>query len=235
MKENAGEVETSVAQVGLRDFLFYVVPGAVLLIGILAFLGVVARDLQPYLDISSSIAGILISYLLGQFAYPAAYLFRAIMGKIGRLRKLSNEECDDFRRAYRKLANESQTYFAVEVFRYRTMARFCSVMVFPVLFVTAGSLWGRWQLGLETKGAIVIAASLVCMGLLLRYTTAMSADSAQQYVTLQNQMPRRTGCLTACAYKKGNEKCRDGRDRTIRKLSLLASLPVGVGDHHWRP
>ncbi len=165
----ATEIETSVAQVGLRDFLFYVVPGAVVLAGILALEGVGARDLQPYLGVSSSIAAILASYILGQCTYPVAYIFRKAMDKWGRLRRLPGEGEEIFEEEYRKVSKDNPTYFAVEVFRYRTMARFCSVMVFPVLFAAAGIAWGAWRLHREESAAVFITASLVCLGFLWRY------------------------------------------------------------------
>ena len=82
----------SVAQVGLRDFLFYVLPGAVLLLGLLALTGVGPHDLKSYLGVTSSIFGVLGAYLLGQFAYPLSYLARWTMDSRGRLARLPGEE-----------------------------------------------------------------------------------------------------------------------------------------------
>jgi hypothetical protein len=162
-------IETTVAQVGLRDFLFYVVPGAVVLAGLFAFQGVTAGDAQPYLSISSSIAGILASYVLGQCAYPVAYPIRAALSKWSKLKRFPGERSIVFRRAYRSVAKDNPTYFAVEVFRYRTMARFCSVMIFPVLFAAAGIEWGQWQLARGARLFVDAAALLISVGFLWRY------------------------------------------------------------------
>jgi hypothetical protein len=164
----SAEIETSVAQVGLRDFLFYVVPGTVLLTGLFALEGVSASDLEPYLDISSSIAAILAAYILGQCAYPLSYAVRMIVGKIGP-RMPSGEEDEGFMRAYRQVAKEDSSYFAVEVFRYRTMARFCSVMVFPVFFAAFGIALGGWQLDATHRIVFIGMAFLISFGFLWRY------------------------------------------------------------------
>jgi|SRR6185295_3003197 len=165
----ATDIETSVAQVGLRDFLFYVVPGAILLAGVLAQKGIGLPDLQPYLGVSSSIAAILASYILGQCAYPIGYFFRRAMNKLGRLRNLPGEGNEAFEEAFRKAANDSPTYFATVVFRYRTLARFCSAMVFPVAFMAAGAAMGSWHLDGPRISAIFFTATAVCGGFLWRY------------------------------------------------------------------
>jgi hypothetical protein len=163
------EVETSVAQVGLRDFLFYVIPGTVILAGILAFEGVDGKDLQAYSGFSSSIAGILLSYALGQCAYPLAYLVRAFGNLFGRLRYVEGEENSHFRSTYRLMAANNPTYFAVEIFRYRTMARFCSLMVSPVVFVAGAILFGQWHLNTREKICLAGTALLASAGFVQRY------------------------------------------------------------------
>jgi hypothetical protein len=165
----AADVEASVAQIGLRDFLFYVVPGAVFLAGFSALVGVSARDLQPYLGISVSLAGILLSYIVGQCAYPLSYVIRTIMNKFGALRSLPRERSPTFIAMYRTLARDHPTFFSVEIFRYRIMARFCSVMVFPFLFAAWGVYRSPWGLSVEWRTGGWIVAMLVCVGFLLRY------------------------------------------------------------------
>ena len=121
-------VESSVAQVGIRDFLFYVLPGFVLLIGIFAWAGISLKDVQASGDISSSVVAILLSYCLGQFIYAYSYPIRWLLEKI-RPFKLEKDDSENFQKMYLKATENHGSYFEVEVFRYRTFARFCSLMI----------------------------------------------------------------------------------------------------------
>lgn len=132
-------------------------------------MGISARDLQPYLGISASIAGILFSYIVGQCAYPLSYIIRTIMNKVGSLRSLPPEASPAFTAMYRKLAKDNPTFFSVEIFRYRIMARFCSAMVFPFLFAAWGVSRSPLALGAEWRNGGWIVGMLVCVGFLLRY------------------------------------------------------------------
>jgi hypothetical protein len=165
----ANTVETSVAQVGLRDFLFYVLPGSVWLTGIFALTGVRAVDVQPYMGLSSSLAAVLAAYVLGQCAYPLSYVFRRIMRKWGGVEQPDEKHRQGVKAAYRRLLLNEPTYFAVEVFRYRTMARFSAVMVLPVLFATAAVALGGWQLGGTARPWIVAVGVSIAVGFVYRY------------------------------------------------------------------
>lgn len=158
-------VETSVAQVGLRDFLFYVLPGAVLLFGLLAWKGTTAADLKDYLGVGPSLAGILIAYALGQCAYAVAYPLRALLNSFQSIDKAK----PSFRRAYRCAPSTNTVFFTVEVFRYRTMARFCSLMVFPVLFASLGIIFGRWSAAPVERTLVAVFAVIAVAGFLYRY------------------------------------------------------------------
>jgi hypothetical protein len=165
----ATNIETSVAQVGLRDFLFYVLPGAILLLGLLALAGAGPADLKPDLDVTSSIAGVLVAYILGQCAYPLSYVVRCAMNGRGRLKKRDSKEAETFKAAYRAIAAGEELYFAVEVFRYRTMARFCAAMVFPLLLAGLGIAVGRWRLDALVRWGVALIALVTCAGFLWRY------------------------------------------------------------------
>lgn len=161
----SGNVESSIAQVGLRDLLFYVLPGSVLLFGIGALVGVHPEDIEPYAGLTASLVGLLAAYALGQIAYPLAYPIRSGMDVFQSIQKSDTL----FRRAYRTAADEAPTFFAVQIFRSRTMARFCSVMVCPTVFSSASAAWGSWSLGRTWQWSICIAGAGAVVGLLYRY------------------------------------------------------------------
>jgi hypothetical protein len=158
-------VESSVAQVGLRDLLFYVLSGSVLLFGIGALVGIHPKDIGPYAGLTASLVGLLAAYALGQYAYPLAYPIRSAMDVFQSIPK--SEAL--FRRTYRVAADETPTFFAVQIFRYRTLARFCSVMVCPTIFASASAAWGNWNLDKMWQWGICIAGGSAVLGLLYRY------------------------------------------------------------------
>lgn len=157
-------VETSVAQVGLRDLLFYVLPGTVLSIGLAGLLGIRPGALKEYSGLAPSVAAVLLAYLLGQCAYPAAYVVRKIMEPTQSIKKGTAE----FRSAYSSASDGASTFFAVEIFRYRTLARFCSVMVGPILFAVIAALWGGWSLPEPARLGVAVAGLLTVSGFLYR-------------------------------------------------------------------
>jgi hypothetical protein len=161
----SGNVESSIAQVGLRDLLFYVLPGSVLLVGFAALVGVDPENLEPYAGLAASLVVLLVAYALGQLAYPLAYPIRSAMNSFQSVDK-SDEE---FRRAYRVAADAAPTFFAIQIFRYRTMARFCSVMVGPTLIASASVAWGSWNLGKPWQWGISAIGVGAIAGLLYRY------------------------------------------------------------------
>ncbi len=158
-------VETSVAQVGLRDLLFYVFPGVVILVGISALPGAMPTDLKDYTGVGPSVAGLLIAYAFGQCAYPLAYIIRRGMERLQPIDKTAQ----GFRRAYRAAPTIAPVFFAVEIFRYRTMARFCSVMVFPMIFLSLAIVFSGWKLPATTKNVTGVLGALSVVGFLYRY------------------------------------------------------------------
>lgn len=160
-----GNFETSVSQVGLRDFLFYVLPGGILLIALFAWKGTTGKDLEDYLGLGPSLAGILVAYALGQCAYVISYLIRWLLDRFQAIDKT----IPTFRRAYRCAPRDNGTFFAVEIFRYRTMARFCSVMVFPVCVAALGILLGHWPVTYHEKIAATCFGVIGLFGFIYRY------------------------------------------------------------------
>ena len=172
-----GTMETSVAQVGLRDLLFYVLPGAVLLIAVCGLTGTAPEDILKYGGIAPSIAGLLSAYTLGQCAYPLSYLTRFAWEGFQSQKKRNAT----FRDAYRSQADDAPTYFAVEIFRYRTLARFCSAMVLPLLVATASAIFGKWQLSVGCRCSIGFVGALAVVGFLHRYTTPTRTFNFQDF------------------------------------------------------
>ncbi len=157
--------ESTVAQVCLRDLLFYVLPGSIIILGVGALAGVMPADLRDYAGLAPSVAGLLLAYAFGQCAYPLAYLIRYAMEKLQKEKK----DVPLFRLAYRSAPTEAPVFFSVEVFRYRTMARFCSVMAAPVLFSTLAIIHGQWDLEERWKIVTVITGLSIVIGFLYRY------------------------------------------------------------------
>jgi hypothetical protein len=160
-------VETSVVQVGFRDFLFYVVPGATILLGLLGFEGVTYADLPKELDLVLSTLALFAAYLLGQCAYALSYPVRAVINRLEGSQ--SDDEEPAFRQEYRAIARTDPVFFAVEVFRYRTLARFCAVMVVPVLLAAVGVLVGRWPLSGGDRWLVAALATIAEVGFVVRY------------------------------------------------------------------
>jgi hypothetical protein len=160
-------VETSVVQVGLRDFLFYVVPGATVLLGALGFQGVTLADLPENQDLILSTIALFAAYILGQCTYALSYPVRALV----KLAEGGGGDDDDlaFRQKYRQVARTDPAFFAVEVFRYRTMARFCTVMIVPVLLAAVGVLCGPWPLSVGERWAVAAFALVTEANFVVRY------------------------------------------------------------------
>ena len=162
-------VQTSFVQVGLRDFLFYVLPGFVTLLGCLGWNGVVFQDLKTLGDVSSSVITLLLSYCLGQLIYAYSYPVRWLLGKIRPFRNLETDDSEHFQKLYMKAAEKYGSYFGVEIFRYRTFARFCSLMIIPIIIAWASVIWGRWALDVNMKLMITIVAVIGEINFVIRY------------------------------------------------------------------
>jgi len=161
------KVETSVVQVGLRDFLFYVVPGATILLGALGFKGVTFVDLPTNLDLVLSALALFGAYFLGQCTYAFSYPVRAAVDGI--TGGGPSDDYAEFRQRYRDLSRTDPVFFAVEVFRYRTMARFCAVMIVPVALAALGVVLGRWPLSAGDRWVVAAFALSTEVNFVVRY------------------------------------------------------------------
>lgn len=61
---------------GLRDFLFYLVPGAIVVLAAILALQVGGDVAEKWDSLGGSLAAVLISYAIGHAVYPIAYPIR---------------------------------------------------------------------------------------------------------------------------------------------------------------
>ena len=158
--------ESRTPHFGLRDFLFYVVPGGVVLLDVLLIFNEVptlAKDRVG--QIVATTCGVLLAYVLGQIAYSATYLLRKIRVKGP---GLWEETSPQFLIAYMWAIEKHGTYFLAEIYRYRSFARFCAAMVLPTLFLGGagayrlGQLVSAWELGAIVSVKVGLIVGLIC-------------------------------------------------------------------------
>jgi len=94
-----------------------------------------SRTLRPWRkDLGSpgtAIFAILVAYFLGQVIYVLTYPLRAILGP----KEEWSEHSPEFKDAYMCLIEQYPEFFAAEVSRYRSLARFALAMVVPSLLI----------------------------------------------------------------------------------------------------
>lgn len=163
---NTSEYRTP--QFGLRDFLFYLVPGGIVLVSILVFFGIEDTKVHEFGELSKSLFTILLAYFLGQVIYPITYPLRKLFRPSGEWEKIDR---DVFAKAHMRIIEELPAFYVVLVFRDRSFARFASAMVFPTIAL-AGSftirLWGPFQI-LAIAVAIIGVISAICFVLRFRH------------------------------------------------------------------
>jgi hypothetical protein len=76
MASTDSDLDSRTPHFGLRDFLFYLVPGGVTLAAVLAFSMETWRDEFTNLGVGAALVGLLGAYFLGQLVYPVTYLLR---------------------------------------------------------------------------------------------------------------------------------------------------------------
>lgn len=142
----------------VRDFLFYLVPGAVFLCGLFLLAGSSSEIMQGYGDITISIAGIILAYFLGQVAYVATYPLKRLIGG----RTAEEAELPEFKDAFMVCVEKHTTFYAAEISRYRNFARFCIAMVVPTAFLGVAIVNRIWAI---SKWWAVSTAILSCLGI----------------------------------------------------------------------
>ncbi len=134
-------VESKTPYFGLRDFLFYLVPGAILLLAIL--ISPVIK-LESYIESKNGlliVISILVSYYLGHVIYPLNYLIRKLLFSNiicdkEKENKKCNEDCPDFRFSYINASKKTPNIHVSEIARYRSLSHFSCAMVFPTLLLS---------------------------------------------------------------------------------------------------
>ncbi len=134
-------MEVRSPHLGLRDFLFYLVPGSIVLMSVLGASGVSATSVGEWGNLGGSLLGVLVSYAVGQAIYPLVYPIRRIWQPDGEWLAHSEE----FRDAQIKLITSSAVFYTSVVFRDRSFARFSSAMVIPCLAAGAAAVRLAWN------------------------------------------------------------------------------------------
>jgi hypothetical protein len=166
--------ESKTPYFGLRDFLFYLVPGAIVLLGALIFWG----TLPNWISSSSSFAplaiSVLISYYLGHAIYPLNYPIRKLFVHRGKKNVCDKkkhpyctESCEDFKNSYMNAFKQGSGFFVSEALRHRSLARFSSAMIFPSLWLTFAFLFS--YKGVTLTSIILGPIIIVIIGLAITY------------------------------------------------------------------
>ena len=148
----------------LRDFLFYLIPGAAILSSLLAIVRP-EPSLVKDLGFSGALAAIFLSYFFGQIVYPLTYLLRWLLAPAD----LAKEDSEEFAAPHFRLIEQHPVFYTVVVFRDRSFARFSLAMVFPTALF--GSFLGVALLACNPwLGSSAIALGFVAAaGFCIRY------------------------------------------------------------------
>ncbi len=197
----ASKFQSGLPHFGLRDFFFYLLPGAVAL-GSLELVFKLKTAVAPGLgSIEASAIAVIFAYYLGHVIYPLAYIPRLALRLINVLRMPKDEKNEEKPRWYDGLVSKYRKNRELEVafakdhmlvveqhpafyntvaFRDRSLARFSSGMIFPTLLV-AYALDGKISASSEEvwAAAIIAAAGFWCRFLHYnrRYKTEVSRCS----------------------------------------------------------
>lgn len=143
---------------GLRDFLFYLIPGLTTFLSfLLIFTNITLDEFNKYGTIASSILALLISYILGHFIYPLNYILRPVIRSFfsiwdKKLKELDKtlEDSEKFNQDYHYTVTFHNVFFFSEISRNRSLARFSSAMVIPTILL--GLAFGyRTPIGIDWK------------------------------------------------------------------------------------
>ena len=139
----ASALESKTPHFGLRDFLFYLVPGVPIFLAIIIHLAIDVTSITKFGGLASSIIAILAAYILGQISYGFTYPLRKIL----RYGFSESEKGDNFQEHYMWAVENHTAYYTAEIFRYRNFARFCLAMISPCLFLGGSLLLRFWDHG----------------------------------------------------------------------------------------
>jgi hypothetical protein len=154
---------------GLRDFLFYLIPGGVILASLVILVYPEPDILENWTGLNAAIAGILLAYFFGQATYPLVYIIRPHTRRVSALRDFPNEDDTEFARQHFHLIEQHSVFYDTVVFRDRSLARFSLAMVFPTVLFTASILRVIYASSLCIVGAVVVIGGLAVYGFWLRH------------------------------------------------------------------
>jgi len=157
--------ETNLTHFGLRDFLFYVVPGAMILAAIILSSGFDLETISGHSEVALFAAAVLAAYVLGHIAWGISYPVRRLFGP----RITYADGNDEYRDAYMWMIEKHTAFYTAEVFRYDVLSQFVAALVVPVLLfgtVLAVRLWPHSRVGCVVAA---IATGLAAVVLVVRY------------------------------------------------------------------
>ena len=125
------ELESRTPHFGLRDFLFYLIPGGVVLMGIILMIQISEEHLKCLGDIGGAIIGLFLAYTLGQIIYPLTNILRRGLCPNGHWKKYPHK----FAKKHMFAIENHPLYYSTVLFRDRSFARFSLAMVCPMLFI----------------------------------------------------------------------------------------------------
>lgn len=130
---------------GLRDFLFYLVPGSVVLLAILFFAGFDFSTIGDYGNLTTSVFGIIFAYCLGHVIYPLTYLVRRwLLHPLVEWLKSDDVAAEDelrFKNRHQRAIENHSLFYTEEISRASSLARFASAMVVPCILLGGGVMY----------------------------------------------------------------------------------------------
>jgi hypothetical protein len=159
------ELDSRTPQFGLRDFLFYLVPGGITLAAACVAGGVRLTDVKEWGSVGESIVGLLFAYFLGQVMYPVTYPLRTWLAP----KAVWVTPPAEFAKLHLQALEQHSGYYVGVIFRDRSFARFALAMVFPTLLFglsLANRMLPTSKSGARFLLAVTIAAAY---GFIVRY------------------------------------------------------------------
>lgn len=164
---------------GIRDFLFYLAPGLVVLACVLIVTGTVREWTASSLGIGTALLAVFAAYVLGHVVYPLNYPVRKIIyrkrpcpreswpaasngSKAEReaIKRYCYEKCSEFLSSQDDLLNDEASAYHAETARYRILARFASAMVLPSMGLGLVAALYEWSIGTSPDRSVSLLAGL---------------------------------------------------------------------------
>ena len=160
--------ETKAPNFELRDFLFYVVPGAVVLAAVVLSSGINREAVSSYSEAALAGVAVLSAYVLGHIAYGFTYPLRRVFGP----RVTYADEDEEYKNAYMWMIERHTVFYATEVHRYNSLSQFTAAMVLPILLfgtVLVVRLWTHTRACSVLVAVITALAAVVFAARYIRY------------------------------------------------------------------